>query len=187
MQAVRLCIAWRVSKYGVISGPHFALFSPNTRKYRPEITPYLDTFYAVLISVKLNSIKGKASFLILLKKENTHLQHTGNGHFQGGMNLLWKSTLKRDYFEKTQQNDSHFKNIKNLPKRDIKMTMISWLWKTHQKKHVEVASIFYPSKLHRKSTPKLRGLFCNQNYIQKACQNEWISTYQRVMCYIRWV
>ena len=24
--------------------PEISVFSPNTRKYRPEITPYLDTF-----------------------------------------------------------------------------------------------------------------------------------------------
>ena len=42
--------AWKVSKYGVISGP-------NTGKYGPEITPYLDTFHAVLVnigSIKVN-------------------------------------------------------------------------------------------------------------------------------------
>ena len=38
--------AWKVPKYGVISGPYFPVFSPNTGKYRPEITPYLDTFHA---------------------------------------------------------------------------------------------------------------------------------------------
>ena len=32
--------AWKVSKYGVISGPYFPVFGP-------EITPYLDTFRAV--------------------------------------------------------------------------------------------------------------------------------------------
>ena len=32
--------AWKASKYGVISGP-------NTGKYGPEITPYLDTFCAL--------------------------------------------------------------------------------------------------------------------------------------------
>ena len=37
-------LAWKVSKYGVISGPYFPVFSPNTGKYGPEITPYLDTF-----------------------------------------------------------------------------------------------------------------------------------------------
>ena len=37
-----------MSKYGVISGPYFPVFSPNTGKYGPEITPYVDTFHAVL-------------------------------------------------------------------------------------------------------------------------------------------
>ena len=50
--------AWRVSKYGVFSGPYFpafglsterylSVFSPNAGKYGPEKTPYLDTFHAV--------------------------------------------------------------------------------------------------------------------------------------------
>ena len=34
-------------KYGVISGPYFPVFGLNTAKYRPEITPYLDTFNVV--------------------------------------------------------------------------------------------------------------------------------------------
>ena len=34
-------------KYGVISGPYCPVFTPNTGKYGPEITPYLDTFHAV--------------------------------------------------------------------------------------------------------------------------------------------
>ena len=36
--------AWRVSKYGVISGP-------NTGKKRPEKTPYLGTFHAVTFTM----------------------------------------------------------------------------------------------------------------------------------------
>ena len=39
--------AWKGSKYGVISGPYCPVFSPNTGKYGPEITPYLDTFQAL--------------------------------------------------------------------------------------------------------------------------------------------
>ena len=39
--------AWNVSKYGVISGPYFPVFSPNTGKYGPEIALYLDPFHAV--------------------------------------------------------------------------------------------------------------------------------------------
>ena len=37
----------KVSKYGVFSGPYFAVFSQNTGKYGPEKTPYLDAFHAV--------------------------------------------------------------------------------------------------------------------------------------------
>ena len=40
-------IAWKVSKYGVVSGPYFPVFSPNIGNYGPEITPYFDTFHAV--------------------------------------------------------------------------------------------------------------------------------------------
>ena len=40
----------KVSKYEVISGPYFSVFSLNIGKYGPEITPYLDTFLVVLNS-----------------------------------------------------------------------------------------------------------------------------------------
>ena len=39
--------AWKVSKYGVFSGPYFPVFGLNTGKKGPEETPYLDTFHAV--------------------------------------------------------------------------------------------------------------------------------------------
>ena len=48
-----------MSKYGVISSTYFpvfglnteiSVFSPNTEKYGPEITPYLDTFHGVVVS-----------------------------------------------------------------------------------------------------------------------------------------
>ena len=39
-----------MSKYGVISGPLFPVFSPNTGKCGPEITPYLDIFHTMIIS-----------------------------------------------------------------------------------------------------------------------------------------
>ena len=52
--------AWKVSKYGVISGPYFPAFGLNTGKYRPEITSYLETFHALYfynieLLVKLDS------------------------------------------------------------------------------------------------------------------------------------
>ena len=36
-----------MSNYGVISGSYFSVFNPNTGKYGPEITPYLDIFHTV--------------------------------------------------------------------------------------------------------------------------------------------
>ena len=42
--------AWKVSKYGAFSGPHFPAFSPNTGKYGQGKTPYLDTFHAVSLN-----------------------------------------------------------------------------------------------------------------------------------------
>ena len=43
----RISTVRKVSKYGVFSGPYFPVLSPNTGRYRPEKTPYFDTFYAV--------------------------------------------------------------------------------------------------------------------------------------------
>ena len=52
LEETSLYPAWKVFKYGVISGPYFPVFglkfSPNTGKYGPETTPYLDTFHAVV-------------------------------------------------------------------------------------------------------------------------------------------
>ena len=39
--------AWKVSKYGVISGPYFPTFGLNTGKYGPEITLYLNIFHVM--------------------------------------------------------------------------------------------------------------------------------------------
>ena len=44
--------ALKVPKYEVTSGPYFPVFSLNIGKYRPEITPYLDTFHAVDLTKK---------------------------------------------------------------------------------------------------------------------------------------
>ena len=53
---VKMTTVWKVSKYGVISGPYFPIFSHNTGKYGPEITPYLDTFHAVLARFTLHTV-----------------------------------------------------------------------------------------------------------------------------------
>ena len=62
-----------MSKYGVIFDPYFPVFglnmeiyfviyfeiyfNPNTAKYGPEITPYLDTFHAVMTMVIASKMK----------------------------------------------------------------------------------------------------------------------------------
>ena len=60
------CTARKVSKYGVISGSYFSVFSANTGKYGPEITPYLDTLHTVLVQLipLINYIRKK----IILEK-----------------------------------------------------------------------------------------------------------------------
>ena len=67
-----------MSKYGVISGPYFPVFSPNTGKYGPEITPYLETFHAVsdselesqqAVNTVFETIEGSKNFCKLLLDE----------------------------------------------------------------------------------------------------------------------
>ena len=38
-----------MSKYGDFSGSYFPVLGPNTGKYGPEKTPYMDTFHAVFV------------------------------------------------------------------------------------------------------------------------------------------
>ena len=69
-----ICTAWKVSKYGVISGPYFpafrlnmeiySVFSPNTGKCGPESNSYLDTFQAVMVKYMVKGqIYGKRKII----------------------------------------------------------------------------------------------------------------------------
>ena len=40
----------KVIRYEVFSGQFFPVFGPNTGKYLPEKTPYLDIFHVVLLA-----------------------------------------------------------------------------------------------------------------------------------------
>ena len=40
--------SWKVSKYGVLSGPYFPVFGLNTGNYGPEKTPYLKRILKVV-------------------------------------------------------------------------------------------------------------------------------------------
>ena len=50
---LKLDTAWKLSKYGIFSGPYFPVFIPNTRKYGPEQTPCLDTFHPVRAPISI--------------------------------------------------------------------------------------------------------------------------------------
>ena len=66
----KMCTAWKVSKYGVISGPYFPAFGP-------EITPYLDTFYAVVglqfVSLQAEQFKSHNSTNLWLNQFSLHI------------------------------------------------------------------------------------------------------------------
>ena len=55
---------WRVSKYKVISGPHFPVYGLNTKIYGPEITPYLDAFHTVVFYMKSDKLKNLDTILL---------------------------------------------------------------------------------------------------------------------------
>ena len=56
MVSLRKKTASKVLKYGVVSGPYFPVFSPNTGKYGREITPYLGTFDAVEVTKRVGGL-----------------------------------------------------------------------------------------------------------------------------------
>ena len=77
----KLRTAWKVSKYGVISGPYFPVFGlntdfvfkPNTGKYGPGITPYLDTFHAVLSNQRIIFELNCVSICSYFNREKLHI------------------------------------------------------------------------------------------------------------------
>ena len=67
-----------MSEYEVISGPCFPVFNANIGKYRPEITPYLDTFQAVKLNHRINNIHESPFFDELLLKDISFRIHHSN-------------------------------------------------------------------------------------------------------------
>ena len=50
---------------GVFSGPYFPVFSPDTGKYGPEKTPYLDNFHAVSDKTRNKGFPRNCLFLVI--------------------------------------------------------------------------------------------------------------------------
>ena len=70
--------AWKVPKYRVISGPYFPVFSLNTEKYGPEITPYPGTFHAVYERKVKSTFMIYADFECILVPEDNGKQKNPN-------------------------------------------------------------------------------------------------------------
>ena len=82
-------------KYRVISGAYFSVFSPNTGKYGPEITPYLDTFQAMSDLSVVCSFTGLGfSFFILFVFGNLPWKLVSNYHIY----TAWQVSKKRIFF-----------------------------------------------------------------------------------------
>ena len=72
--------AWKVSKYGVFSGPYFpafelntpylSVFSSNAGKYGPEKTSYLVTFHAVWVMLSYVELFLPLLFLLSVRHYN---------------------------------------------------------------------------------------------------------------------
>ena len=93
---VQTYTAWKLSKYGVFSGPYFTVFSPNTGKYGPEKTPYLDTFSC---SATKDTSKRKLNFSPYTDYENllslVHISMTLQNHIQNPVrHLRWSFFVK---------------------------------------------------------------------------------------------
>ena len=87
----------KMSKYGVVSGPYFPVFSVNTGKYGPEITPYLDTFHAVG-ALKNRSFEGCGQKPSEIMKEFSFLTKTQTSGLQ---NIVQSSEFRNSYFHNT--------------------------------------------------------------------------------------
>ena len=76
---------WKVSKYGIFSGPCFAVFGLDTGKYGPEKTTYLDTFHAVkwLINItyflpilRAHTITSSSRYALVSKYRNSEIVYS---------------------------------------------------------------------------------------------------------------
>ena len=73
---------------------YLSVFSPNAGKYRPEKTPYLDTFRTVLIHCFLEMVRNW--------KKPKNLDYRTNKLIQGSMddhNINWKLLNLLDYWK----------------------------------------------------------------------------------------
>ena len=80
-ECYKLFPAWKVSKFEVFFGPYFAVFSPNTGKYGPEETPYLDTFHLVVRTEKVDEKNGIICLVSMFPSQFMVLKLSKTVHF----------------------------------------------------------------------------------------------------------
>ena len=125
--------AGKISKYGVFSGPYFPLFglnteiyfsvfSPNTGKYGPEKTPYLDTSYAVKHGINNTSKANSNSNND--KNLNTNKDHISNTN----------TSSKEKYKNKDNHKDKKNEKLSKERKRKQEMKETSMDQNTRDRK-----------------------------------------------------
>ena len=62
-----------MSKSGVFSGRYWPAFELNTGKYGPEKTPYLDTFYAVLLDIFTENAYNRDTLTNIVTEVNSYV------------------------------------------------------------------------------------------------------------------
>ena len=129
--------AWKVSKYRVFSGPYFPVFGLNTRKYRPEKTPYLDTFHAVIynedasLGTTLYMLGSIIMFLSLKQLLTSRIFNTENLH---QLRLLVKhNTLELPIFPSSLEL---FQNIGEFWKNIIQTIELLFFLKKSQRREI---------------------------------------------------
>ena len=87
-------IVRKVSRYRVFSGPHFPIFGmkteiyvPNTGKYEPEKTPYLDIFHAVQLLG--NTLLIIAFTLLGIEKKKVRYNLEDDEQWKGKMKTIY--------------------------------------------------------------------------------------------------
>ena len=141
--------AWKVSKYGVISGLYFPVLSLNTGNHGPELTPYLDTFHVVILlsfsyylfcifHIPATSESQIWKFLIhlLMLANNYHIPVGGRYYesrknckytFYRSFGMLWVSYVDREGLtakNMTASGTIYVNGISFIVQRDT-----SWEWK----------------------------------------------------------
>ena len=103
--------AWKVSKYKVFSGPYFPSFGLNVgrcsvslciqseceKKYRPEKTPYLDTFHAVIQIVRTRAIATVNWRSVLHSSSKDKMHH--NKCITRNVVFMWIKEVPKTHFD----------------------------------------------------------------------------------------